>query len=50
MCVYVCIAVLLGSTDVTDLADDPDLSWHGQEPEAWSVTVDKKVRSMSENR
>ena len=35
-----------GSADVHDFEDDPDLMLKGQEAEAWSVTVDKKVRQV----
>ena len=32
-----------GSTDLAEFDDDPDLMINEDEPEAWSVTVDKKT-------
>ena len=37
------VSTLTGGTEVNDLDDDPDLMLKENEPEAWSVTVDKKV-------
>ena len=34
---------------MNDTDEDPELSWRGQEPEAWSVTVDKKVKKTLVN-
>ena len=31
------------NSDVPEVDDDPDLLFVSNEPEAWSVTVDKKV-------
>ena len=52
-CVYVILisvsAPHLVNNDIGDLSDDPELSLSGEnEPEAWSVTVNKKtLKKMS---